>query len=56
MRSARGCYGTWFRRKEADSAPAVLHAQCTSAMYSGFPLLQGNAEALDREVGKQSII
>jgi len=26
----------------------VLHAQCTTALSSGFPILQGNAEALDR--------
>jgi len=26
----------------------MLHAQCTSALSSVFPLLQGNAEALDR--------
>ena len=26
----------------------VLHAQCTSVLFSEFPILQGNAEALDR--------
>jgi len=26
----------------------VLHAQCTSALSFGFPISQGNAEALDR--------
>jgi len=26
----------------------VIHAQCTCALSSGFPILQGNAEALDR--------
>jgi len=26
---------------------SVLHAQCISALSSGFPLSQGNAEALD---------
>jgi len=30
----------------------VLHAQSTSALSSGFPLSQGNAEALDRWGGK----
>jgi len=30
----------------------VLHAQCTNALSSGFPILQGNAEALERWVGK----
>jgi len=46
--------GAWFRRKEVDSAAAVglLHAQCTNALYSGFPISQGNAEVLDRCGGK----
>jgi len=30
------------------SSWTVLHAKCTSALCSGFPLSQGNAEALDR--------
>jgi len=30
----------------------MLNAQCTSALSSGFPLSQGNAEALDRWGGK----
>ena len=30
----------------------MLHAQCTSALSSGFPVSQGNAEALDRLGGK----
>ena len=30
----------------------MLHAQCTSALSSGFPISQGNAEALDRWGGK----
>jgi len=36
------------RRKEVESAAAVglLNAQSTSALSSGFPLLQGNAEAI----------
>ena len=35
--------GSW----EHCSGWTVLHAQCTSALSSGFPLLQGNEEALD---------
>jgi len=45
-----GLLGAWFKRKEVESAAAVgtvLHAQCTSALSSGFLLSQGNAEALD---------
>jgi len=43
--------------RERCSSWTVLHAQCTSALSSGFPPSQGNAEALDRLVlGKQSII
>jgi len=34
--------------RQRSSSWTVLHAQCTSAMYSGFSLSQGNAEALDR--------
>jgi len=34
----------WFR--------TVLHAQCTSALSSEFPILQGNAEVLERWGGK----
>jgi len=34
----------------------VLHAQCTSAVSSGFPISQGNAEALDRGGGKTKLI
>jgi len=30
----------------------VLHAQCISVLSSGFPILQGNAEALERWGGK----
>jgi len=37
--------------RERHSSWTVLHAQCTSALSSGFPLLEGNAEA-----GKQSIV
>jgi len=42
-----GLLGTWFRRKEVESAAAVGLC-CTTALSSGFPLSQGNAEALDR--------
>jgi len=34
--------------RERCSSWTVLHAQSTSALSSGFPLAQGNAEALDR--------
>jgi len=42
--------GAWFRRKEVEhcSSWTVLHAQSTSVLSSGFPLPQGNAEALHR--------
>ena len=40
--------GSW----ERCSSWTVLHAQSTSALSSGFPLSQGNAEALERWVGK----
>jgi len=33
--------------REHCSSCTVLHAQCTSALSSGFSLSQGNAEALD---------
>jgi len=36
------------RSPEHCTSWTVLHAQCTSALSSGFPILQGNAEALDR--------
>jgi len=34
----------------------VLHVQSTSALSSGFPLSQGNANALERWGGKQSTV
>ena len=34
--------------REHWSSWTVLHTQSTSAVSSGFPLAQGNAEALDR--------
>jgi len=45
MRSARACWGHGFRRNEFESAAedwlTVLHARCTSALSSGFPVSQG---------------
>jgi len=54
MRSAIGCIGGMVQEKEVESAAAdgLLHAQCTTALSSGFPISQGNAEALDRCGGK----
>jgi len=51
MRSARSCWVDMAQEKgsrERCSSWTVLHAQCTSALSSGFPLSQGNAEALNR--------
>jgi len=50
MRSDIGTVKAWFMRKEVDSAVVVglSHAQCTSALSSGFPISQANAETLDR--------
>ena len=48
--------GAWFMRKEVDSAAAVglccTHNTPCSTLSSGFPISQGNAEALDRWGGK----
>ena len=38
--------------RERCNGRTVLHAQSTSALSSGFPLSQGNAEALGRWGGK----
>jgi len=38
--------------QECGRSWTVLHAQCTSVLSSGFPISQGNAEALDRWAGK----
>jgi len=38
--------------RERCSSWTVLHAQSTSALSFGFPISQGNAEALDRWGGK----
>jgi len=58
MLSAWGCWGMIQekRSRERCSSWTVLHAQCTSALSSGFPLSQGNTEALDTWGGKQSIV
>jgi len=45
--------GCWGRDQEKGSwqrcsSWTVLHTQCTSALSSGFPISQGNAEALER--------
>jgi len=40
--------GTWFRINEVESAAAVELCCTHNALSSGFPLSQGNAEALDR--------
>ena len=50
-----GLLGDIFQEKESRErcmSWAVLHAQCTSALSSGFPISQGNAEALERWGGK----
>ena len=55
MRSARGCWGPRFRRKEVGSAAAVrlccMHAQCT-VLSSRFLISQSYAEALDKCGGR----
>jgi len=55
MRSFWGFFAAWLRRKEIESAACswtLLHAQSTNALSSGFPLSQGNPEAVDRCGGK----
>jgi len=43
--------------RQRCSSWTVLHAQCTNALSSEFPVSQGNADALDiGELGKQSIV
>jgi len=39
--------GAWFRRRALQQLDSVAYT-CTSALSSGFPLLQGNGEAVDR--------
>jgi len=51
MRSAIGIIGGMVQEKGTRyrcSSWTVLHAQCTSALSSGFLISQGNAEALER--------
>jgi len=55
VRSAWGCSEAMVQDKrswECCRSWTVLHAQCTSALSSGFPISQGTAEALDRWRGK----
>ena len=49
--SYRDCWGDMVQEKgsrERCRSWTVLHEQCTSALSSGFPISQGNAEALER--------
>jgi len=51
MHSAIGTVGGMVQEKgsrERFRSWTVLHTQCTSALSSGFPISQGNAEALER--------
>jgi len=41
--------------REHSSSSTELHAQCINALSSGFPLLQSNAEALERWGGKTKL-
>ena len=55
MRSPIGAIGGMVQEKGTRyrfSSWTVLHVQCTSALSSGFPISQGNAEALDMRGGK----
>jgi len=55
MRSDRRTVGSMAEEKgsrERCRSWTVLHAQCTSTLSSVFPLSQGNAQALERWVGK----
>ena len=50
-----GLFGGMVQEKESRErcrSWTVLHAQCSSALSSGFPISQGNAEALERWGGK----
>ena len=47
--SPQGCWGHGSGgSREHCRSSTVLHAQCTSVLSSGFPILQGNEETLDR--------
>jgi len=51
MRSAIRTVGSMVQEKgsqERCRSWTVLYAQCTSALCSGFPTLQGSSEALER--------
>jgi len=52
--SPQGCWGMVQEKGSQERCRnwTVLHAQCISVLFSGFPLSQGNAEALDRWGGK----
>ena len=52
--SPQGCcgHGSGEKSQVCCRSWTVLHAQCTSALSSGFPIVQGNAEALKRWGGK----
>jgi len=55
MRSSIETVKAWFRRQKSialQQLQTVLHAECTSTLSSGFPISQGNAEALDKWGGK----
>ena len=55
MRSARRAVGGMVQEKgsrECCRSWTLLYAQCTSALCSGFPISQGNAEALKKWGGK----
>jgi len=48
-----GLTEAWLKgSRERCRSRTVLHTQCTSVLCSGFPISQGNAEALERWGGK----
>jgi len=50
--SYRDRHGSGERSRRRCSSWTVLHARHISALSSGFPISQGNAQALDRRGGK----
>jgi len=52
--SPQGCWGMVQEKgsRQRCRSWTVLHTQCNSALSSGFPISQGNAEALERWGGK----
>jgi len=56
--SLQGCWrhGSGERKsrvfQQLDCVVCTVHAQCTSALSSGFPISQGNAETQERWGGK----